>query len=264
MSIASLSDPAAALVVDQGTPAPAADSALIDDLVAANRILFAQAVVDAFGHVSARHDKQSDRFLLSRNLAPGTVTADDIVEFDLDGAPVTAKGRRIYLERFIHSEIYKARPDVMAIVHSHSVSVVPFSVVPSVPLRAVCHMCGFLGTRTPIFEIREASAEPTDLLITNHHLGKALAASLGGSSAVLMRGHGSTVVASSLRLAVYRAVYTETNAKLQSEAMRLGPVVYLTQEEAATAARSVETQVTRAWDLWKSQAPDPARMDHGK
>src|SRR5712691_13268636 len=125
------------VVADGGTASPAPDPRLIADLVAANRILFDQHVVDAFGHVSVRHDKRGDRFLLARSMAPALVTAMDIVEFDLDGNPLTAGGRPVYLERFIHGEIYRARPDVVAIVHSHSHAVIPFGVVRSHKLRAI-------------------------------------------------------------------------------------------------------------------------------
>jgi HCOMODA/2-hydroxy-3-carboxy-muconic semialdehyde decarboxylase len=104
---------------DAGATKPA-DAGLLADLATANRILFKQGVVDGFGHVSARHDKHPDRFLLARNMAPGLVTADDIVTFDLDGRALNANGRAVYLERFIHAEIFRARPDVMAVVHSHN------------------------------------------------------------------------------------------------------------------------------------------------
>jgi ribulose-5-phosphate 4-epimerase/fuculose-1-phosphate aldolase len=229
------------------------DTDLLDDLVAANHILFDQGVVDAFGHVSVRHDKRADRYLLARNMAPAQVTRDDIVEFELDSTPLAADGRPVYLERFIHGEIYRARPDVMAVVHSHSPTVVPFSVVPSVPLRPVCHMSGFLGAGAQNFEIRDVAGAATDLLITSRDLGAALARCLGSGLIVLMRGHGSTVVGATLQQAVYRAVYTEINARLQAEAMRLGPVTYLTPEEAATALKNVETQIKRPWDLWKAR-----------
>jgi ribulose-5-phosphate 4-epimerase/fuculose-1-phosphate aldolase len=226
------------------------DSALKRDLVTANHILYRQGVVDAFGHVSARLPSRPDRFLLSRNMAPGTVAERDILEFGLDGVPVAPDAPKVYLERFIHSEIYRLRPDVMAVVHSHSPSVVPFSVVPSVRLRPMCHMCGFLGAGAPIFEIRNTAGPATDLLITSHALGAALAHSLAGANVVLMRGHGSTVIAPDLHLAVYRAVYTETNAKLQAAAMQLGAVEYLTPQEAQTAQTNIEKTASRAWDLW--------------
>ena len=207
-------------------------------------------MLDAFGHVSVRHEQHPDRFLLARNMVPGLVGTDDIVEFDIEGAPLNAAGRSVYLERFIHSEIYKARPDVMAVVHSHSPSVVPFSVVKT-PLRAICHMAGFIGTGAPIFEIRDFAGDGSDLLITNNALGAGLAKSLADKSVILMRGHGLTAVADSLKRAVFRAIYTEVNAKTQSEASRLGEVTFLSEAEAATAVVSVEGRVARAWDFWK-------------
>jgi ribulose-5-phosphate 4-epimerase/fuculose-1-phosphate aldolase len=233
--------------------ASASPGGLVQDLVDANHILFHQAVVDAFGHVSARHERHPDRFLLARNMAPATVGAEDIMEFDLDGAPLNADGRGIYLERFIHSEIYRARPDVRAIVHSHSPSVVPFGVVKGLRLRPICHMCGFLGEGPDIFEIREGSGPATDLLIRDRRRGRHLAERLGSANVVLMRGHGSTVVGPSLKHAVYRAVYTEVNARLLADALRLGPVEYLTAEEAE-AALAIEGQIERPWHLWKSAA----------
>ena len=244
--------PPASVVPDTGAAVSSA-SAVVDDLVIANHILFDHGIVDAFGHVSVRHDRDPTRFLLARNLAPGSVKAADIVEFDLQGAPVNARGRALYLERFIHSEIYRARPDVMAIVHSHSPAVLPFGLVQGVKLRPVCHMCGFLGQGAPVFEIRQWVGEASDLLIRNNALGRSLAETLGNTSVVLMRGHGSTVVGPSLKQAVYRAIYAEANARLQSEAMRLGPVTYLSSEEAATSLETVESHIERPWALWKAR-----------
>jgi ribulose-5-phosphate 4-epimerase/fuculose-1-phosphate aldolase len=229
-------------------------AAVIDELVAANHILFDQGVVDGFGHVSARHPAARAQFLLARSIAPALVTAADIMEFDLDGNPLDARGHTAYLERFIHSEIYRARPDVGAIVHSHSPAVVPFSVVKDVPLRAVGHLGGILGEGCPVFEIREAAGPGTDLLIRNRALGEALARSLGQGLVVLMRGHGSTVVGSSVRYAVFNAIYTEKSAALQSEAMRLGAVTYLTRDEARAAAACNAGQIDRSWELWKLAA----------
>jgi ribulose-5-phosphate 4-epimerase/fuculose-1-phosphate aldolase len=230
------------------------ESSQILDLVTANHILYDQGVVDAFGHVSVRHEKYPDRFLMARNMAPGLVTADDIIEYDLEGTPLNAAGRKVYLERFIHGQIYKARPDVMAVVHSHSPTVVPFSVVKNSPFRAVCHMAGFIGTSTPVFEIREFGGDGTDLLITSNELGAGLAQTLGSRSLVLMRGHGSTVVADTLKKAVYRAVYTEVNARTQAEASKLGEVTFLSEAESQTCVTSIEGQVPRAWDFWKKTA----------
>ncbi len=228
-------------------------SDLVQDLVDANRILSHQGIVDAFGHVSARHDRYLDRFLLACNIAPANVEAGDIIEFNLDSTPLNAGGRRIYLERFIHGEIYRARPDVQAIVHSHSPSVVPFSVVKSVRFRPVCHMCGFLGQGADIFEIRDICGPASDLLIRDRRLGQALAEALGAANVILMRGHGSTVVGPNLKQAVYRAVYTEVNARLAADALRLGPVEFLTPEEAK-ATLTVETEIDRPWQFWKAAA----------
>jgi ribulose-5-phosphate 4-epimerase/fuculose-1-phosphate aldolase len=224
------------------------------ELVDANHILFDQGVVDGFGHVSMRHPVRSEHFLLARSMAPALVTEADVLEFDPEGAPVEAGGPAVYLERFIHSEIYRTRPDVVAVVHSHSPAVVPFSVVSGTKLRPVCHMCGFLGAATPVFEIRDVAGPGSDLLIRDARLGAALAQSLGQSAAVLMRGHGSTVVGSTLRQAVFRAVYTEVGARLQSEAMRLGPVTYLTEEEAVATATTNDAQIDRTWLLWLKAA----------
>lgn len=240
------------IVDDRGEKAPPADSQLVNDLVVANRILDAHGVVDAFGHVSARHDKASDRFLLSRNLAPAQVTEADLVEFDLDGNPVDARDRPVYLERFIHGEIYKLRPDVNAIVHSHAHSLIPFGVARGAALRAIWHMSGFLGADVPVFEIRETAGDSTDLLIRSNELGIALAKSLGDASVVLMRGHGATVVGPNLRLCVFRSVYTQLNAELQIRAATLGEINFLTAGESHATSRSVGSQVDRAWNMWRA------------
>ena len=230
-----------------------ADPGLIADLVAANHILCDQGVVDGFGHISARHDKHTDRFLLARNLAPALVTADDILTFDLAGHTLGGDTRPVYLERFIHSEVYRARPDVMAVVHSHSPAIIPFGVVKDVPLRPVFHMAGFLGASgasTPIFEIRAIDAE-SDLLIRDARLGAALAGALGQNPLVLMRGHGATAVGRNVPQAVYRAIYAEINARLQAAAMHLGAVTFLNDAEARNFTAGIDSQIDRAWNFWK-------------
>lgn len=243
---------AAAAAFSSPAAVSAADPAgtTVDDLVYANRILANEGVVDGFGHISVRSPATPGRFLLARNVAPGLVTAADIMEFDFDGVPVDQRDRKIYLERFIHAAIYRARPDVQSVVHSHSPSIVPFSVTP-VPLRPLYHMTGFLGEHVPNFEIRHTAGDATNLLISNIALGNALAETLGASPVALMRGHGMVIVGSSIKQAVFRAVYTETNAHLQSEALKLGAVTYLTGAEAAAAATTLDGQVDRPWDLWK-------------
>ena len=228
------------------------EATLRDDLAAANRILVAQGVLDAYGHASARLAPGSDAFLLSRSLAPASVTTSDLLVHDLDGE--VSGNHRLYLERFIHSEIYRLRPDVMAVVHSHSPSVVPFSVV-DVPLRPVMHVAGFLAERpTPVFEISDYAGDGTDLLITSPALGEALAKTLGEGTVALMRGHGSVAVGASLPEAVYRAVYTELNARYQAQALALGTPRYLTVQEGIATAKSIGSTVDRAWNVWRTTA----------
>ena len=238
------------------SPAPASpvDPKLLDDLVAANRILADQGVVDGYGHVSVRHPADPQRYLMSRSIAPELVTAADVMEYDLDSNPVDARGRATYLERFIHGEIYRARPDVKAVVHDHSPSVIPFG-VSTAPLRPLYHMSAFLGGGVPVFDIKTASGQSTDMLVRNAALGKSLAQTLGTRPVALMRGHGAVVVGASLPLVVFRAVYTEMNARLQAQAMALGgPVTYLDDEEARRAEASVGGTVPRPWELWRRKA----------
>jgi ribulose-5-phosphate 4-epimerase/fuculose-1-phosphate aldolase len=227
---------------------------LIEELVAANRILADQGVVDGYGHVSVRHPTDRQRYLLARSIAPELVTAADVMEYDLDSTALDARGRTSYLERFIHGEIYRARPDVQAVVHNHSSSVIPFGVT-TAPLRPLYHMSAFLGGGVPVFDIKTASGQATDILVRTPALGRALAQALGGRPVVLMRGHGCTVVADSLPLAVFRSVYTAMNARLQAQAMALGgPITYLDDEEARLAEASVGATVARPWELWKRRA----------
>ena len=235
---------------------PTADPTLIEDLVAANRILYNQGVVDGFGHVSVRHDKNPEHFLLARSMAPGLVTAADIMEFDREGNAIDPTGRAVYLERFIHSEIYKANPEIKAVVHSHSPVVIPFGVVAEARLRPIYHMSSFLGSGVPVFEIRDAGGPATDMLIRTPQLGAALATTLGDAPVALLRGHGNVVVGGSVREVVFRAVYTEVNARLEAEALQLGQgqVVFLNDEEAAKATATNAGVLVRAWDLWKARA----------
>jgi ribulose-5-phosphate 4-epimerase/fuculose-1-phosphate aldolase len=226
---------------------------LKQELALASRILLQHGVVDAFGHVSARHPTHPERFLMSRRLAPGLVSESDIREFGPDGDLLVPDGTPVFLERFIHSAIYAARPDVGAVVHSHSSSVISFGVVPSQPLRAVCHTCGFIKGTVSIFEIRDVAGGATDLLIRNPDLGRALAAVLDQDNLVLMRGHGSTVVGNSVPHAVYRAVYTEINARILSAASGMGPVTYISDAEAQTIEAGADIQIERNWDYWVSQ-----------
>ncbi len=229
------------------------------DLVLANHILVNEGVLDGFGHISVRDAARPNQFFIARSMAPGLVTLEDIVVCNIDGAVIDAQNRRTYVERFIHSEIYRARPDVQSVIHSHSPAVIPFGVT-SARLRPICHMSGFLGVTTPVFEIRHSAGESSDLLIRNQLLGKALAELLGNAAVALLRGHGNVVVGTSIQQSVFRAIHTEKNALLQSQAMQLaaaagsvGDVMYLTDAEAKAASDMNDEHLDRPWQMWKRQ-----------
>ena len=234
--------------------AGAPDPKLIEDLVAAYRILAQQGVLDGFGHVSARHDRAADRFIMSRSLAPELVTTNDLIEFDLDANPVDARGRSLYSERFIHAEIYRARPDVKAVVHNHAPSLIPFG-VSTVPLRPMYHMAAFIGNGVPVFDIRK-SFGITDMLVSDSRKGRALAEALGDKTAVLMRGHGVAVVGSTIPIAVGRSIYLDLNARIEEQAIGLGGnITYLDPQEAQKMMDSGENRAyERPWELWKARA----------
>jgi ribulose-5-phosphate 4-epimerase/fuculose-1-phosphate aldolase len=226
------------------------DAALLEDMVIGSRILADFGVFDGFGHVSARHPTNPNHFLMARSLAPALVTADDIMEFDLDGNAVDLRGRTVFLERFIHSEIYKARPDVMSVVHSHSAGVIPFGAT-KVPLRAMFHNPAFVAAGVPVWDIRKDFGE-TNMLVSNSAIGKSLAQTLGDKPVVLMRGHGDVTVGPSVTMAVFRAYYTDVNAKIQSQAIALGGEVnYLTPAEGEKADKINFVILDRVWNLWK-------------
>lgn len=254
-------------VASQAPPSkPAAtaspEAQTIDDLVAANRILTQQGIFEGYGHVSVRDPKNPNRYFISRSIAPGLVTAKDVIQCDLESVPVNAKGPAMYSERFIHGEIYKARPDVKAVVHNHAASVIPFGLT-GIPLRPVYHMSSFVGAGIPVFDIREASGA-TDMLVSDAAKGRALAVSLGMKPAVLMRGHGAAVVGSSVPQAVGRSVYLSVNASIQLQTMSLGAAVggtaggtvkYLDAQEAEKALSAGDTTAyVRDWDLWRKRA----------
>lgn len=228
------------------------DDTLLDDLVAANRILAGHGVIDAYGHVSIRSPENSKRFLLARAIAPETVGREDILEYGLDGEPVdfARKGESVG-ERYIHSEIYRARPDVMSVVHNHSPSIVPFSVT-NVKMRALWHMASFIGEGLPNFEIRKLK-RGSDLLVRTPELGKALAKTLAAKPAALMRGHGSVVTGEDLPRAVGRSIYLEQSARMQMQALLLSSkVTYLDAAEVKASAPVQDYK--RAWPLWRAKA----------
>jgi ribulose-5-phosphate 4-epimerase/fuculose-1-phosphate aldolase len=235
-------------------PAPISGvpSELLEDLALGSRILAEFGVVDAFGHVSARSPANPQHFLMSRSLAPALVTPGDIMEFDADGNAVDARGRQVFLERFIHAEIYKARPDVMAVVHAHSPGVVPFS-VSKTPLKPLFHNTAFLAAGVPVWDIAKDFGV-TNMLVADNAKGKSLAQTLGDKSVVLMRGHGDVTVGPNVRIAVFRAYYTDVNARLQTQAISLGSeITYLSPEEGAKADQVNFAVLDRVWNLWKQK-----------
>jgi ribulose-5-phosphate 4-epimerase/fuculose-1-phosphate aldolase len=225
---------------------------LIEDIVTGSRVLADFGVLDAFGHISARHPTNPGHFLMSRALAPALVTSDDIMEFDQDGNAVDARGRGVFLERFIHAEIYKARPDVMSVVHTHSPNVIPFS-VSKTPLRPLYHNAAFLAAGVPVWDIAREFG-PTDMVVRDGGIGKSLARALSDKSVVLMRGHGDVAVGPAVKVAVFRAYYTDVNARLQAQAIGLGTeVTYLSAEEGKNADAVNLAVIDRVWNLWKQR-----------
>ncbi|MGB7619131.1 MAG: class II aldolase/adducin family protein [Pseudolabrys sp.] len=236
------------------------DPQLVEDLVAANRILADQGLLDGWGHVSVRHNRDPNRFLMARGVAAQLVTAKDILEFDLDSRPVDTHGlpmSALFTERYIHGEIYKLRPDVIAIVHTHAPSLIPFGVT-KVPLRPMYHRSAFISFGIPVFEIRER-AGMTDMLIRNATLGHNLAEALGDHPAALMRGHGAVITGPSLPRVVSRTIFLALNATLQAEAMSMGaPITYMDPEEARKIEEREGHGLARTWEGWKQKVmPKP-------
>jgi len=231
---------------------------LLLDLVAANRILAGHGVIDAYGHVSIRSPRDPKRYYLARSIAPETVQLEDIIEYALDSTPLDAKGRDSVRERFIHGEIYRARPDVMSVVHNHSPSVIPFSVT-GVPMKALFHMASFIGDGLPNFEIRKVK-KGSDLLVSDPKLGQALAKTLGKSPAALMRGHGAAVTGENLQRSVGRSIYLEMSAIMQMQSLALSKKI--TFFDAAEVKASAPVQdYKRAWPMWREKALAQAKAD---
>lgn len=226
------------------------ERAVLEDLAAASRILVDQGVFDAAGHVSMRHPHMPGRFLMSHSLAPEMVTADDIMQFDLDCEAIDAQGRRGFIERYLHGGIYRARPDVMAIAHSHSPPVIAFGLTDK-PLRAMYHNAAFLAAGVPVFDIREKFGT-TDIVISSAEKGAALAETLGDKPVALLRAHGMVAVGPSLPVAIFRAIFTVTSASIQHQAQALGGEIAALDEEEGRIADIVNVEtVGRSWDLWK-------------
>lgn len=230
----------------------------IQDLVIANHILANEGVVDGFGHVSIRHPERSDRFFLSCSRSPELVARGDIMEFDLDCNPIDQSGRTIYSERPIHGSMYKARPDVMAVIHNHAHDLLPFSLT-DLKLRPLLHLSGPMGEEIPVWDISDRFGE-TDLLVRTMDQGNDLAACLGENSVALLRGHGAVVIGKSLRESVLRAVYVMLNAKIQMQVMHFGrPIKYLSPAEIVKTGKMATEPVSidRAWEYWARRAEKP-------
>lgn len=230
---------------------------LLQDLVVANRILAREGVLDGFGHVTFRHPDDSQRYFMARSRAPELVRLEDIIEFTLEGEPIDQLGRAMYAERPIHGAIYAARPDVQAICHNHSPSVIPFG-ISQVPLRPVFHMGALIGADIPVWDIRDEFGD-TNLLVREWAHGQSLARTLGGRRVALMRGHGSVVAGASLKEATMAAVYLEVNAKLQMQAQQLAtPLNFLTPGEVEASASMLlgigYPSMDRAWEYWRHRA----------
>jgi ribulose-5-phosphate 4-epimerase/fuculose-1-phosphate aldolase len=230
---------------------------LIEDLVAANRILASEGIVDAFGHVSARHPEDSGRFLLSSAKSPELVERGDIMEFTLDGAATDFVDGKPYLERFIHAALYQTRPEIQSVVHSHSHGPIPFGLTGE-KLRPVVHSCATLGGEVPVWDAQTSFGD-TDLLVSNMAMGLDMARAVGAGNCVLMRGHGATVIGKSIREAVYTAIYLEVNADLQLKAGRLGKTIFLSPGEiekinARLGLARPGEGFNRSWEYWCRRA----------
>jgi ribulose-5-phosphate 4-epimerase/fuculose-1-phosphate aldolase len=239
----------------------AGNGTLLDDLVVANRILANENVLDGLGHISARSRQRPDHFFLSRDLAPGLVTAADLVEYDLNGDPVNAKAPQGYRERYIHAAIYKARSDVQSVVHSHMPSTLAFA-DSNIPLRPMYHMAPFLLQGVPMYEIRKVQGH-VGMLVDDNKSGAALAQALGNKTVALMRGHGAAIVGVTIPDAVQNAIFLDVNARVQQQAILLGGnVSYLTSADVAPgnpnpqppAPPGTPGYYPRSWGIWKAKA----------
>ena len=221
-----------------------------EELAIASRILADLGVFDAAGHVSMRHPVNGDRFLMSRSLAPALVTPPDIMEFTLASEPCDPRGRAPFIERYLHGEIYRKRPDVLGIAHGHSPAVIPFGLT-TTAMRATYHNAAFLAAGVPVFDIR-ATFGVTDIVVSSAERGAAAAAALGDKAVVLLRAHGFIAVGPSIQTAVFRAVFTEISARVQLQAAALGgPIAALDAEEGRLADAINIATVGRSWELWK-------------
>jgi ribulose-5-phosphate 4-epimerase/fuculose-1-phosphate aldolase len=222
---------------------------LLHELIVSTRILANENVLDAFGHVSVRNPNDPNRYFIPRHRAPELAEIADIVELTLDSEPVRPTEHRLYSERVIHGEIYKARPDVHAVVHHHAHAVLPYA-ISGRQMVPVFHLGAVIG-HVPFWDQRDEFGD-TNMLVTKPEEGASLARALGPNWTVLMRRHGATVAGTSLREMTFRTVFGCDNAKLQSQAMAHGHVDALSPGEAElTGAHQLRPpSMGRAWDYW--------------
>jgi len=237
------------MVFDADTVSAQVTQELIDDLVSANRILAQHGVLDGYGHISVRHPENPNHILISRSYPAPLVTATDIVEVDLDGNAVDPNAPGLFQETYIHTEIYKLRPDVNAIVHSHSPTVITFG-ISSVPLRAIHSLSAFILQGVPIWDYRRLGIEG-GTLVDDASRGRDLAETLGDKPAALMRNHGATIIGSSLPMAVGRSIYMEQAAQMQLQAMLLGGEVHYLELAGEAGVDFGQSEYEQAWELWK-------------
>ena len=221
-----------------------------DQLARANRILALEGVLDAFGHVTMRHPTDPGRYLMSRSRGSELVQPEDILEFTLDSEPIEPPTARLYSERVIHGEVFKARPDVMAVCHHHAPSILPFC-ISGAELKPVFHLGATMGDLVPFWDLRDEFGN-TSLIVKEREEGASLARALGPHWTVLMRRHGATVAGTSLAELVFRCVYTAQNAALQIQAKMLGHVGPLNAEETELAGsfNLAPGPVGRAWEYF--------------
>ncbi|MEY4879770.1 MAG: hypothetical protein RJB62_1239 [Pseudomonadota bacterium] len=236
---------------------------LLEELVTANRILAREGIVDSFGHISVRHPDNSNHFLMSRARAPDCVEVEDIMEFTLAGEPINPRGRVPYLERFIHGSLLNERPDIHSVVHNHSPSVIPFGATGTI-IKPIMHMVASVGHEVPIWDSQTKFGD-TNLLIADEAMGRDLAQFVGKGRTALMRGHGSVIAGTDIRQAVHISIYLEAGAKLQMEAMRMGPVKFLSKGEVdKILERTASYTINRAWENWCRRAGRPAQDEWAK
>jgi ribulose-5-phosphate 4-epimerase/fuculose-1-phosphate aldolase len=228
------------------------------ELAVANRILANHGVVDALGHISARHPSNREHFFISRSLGPELVTPGDIQEFSFDGTEVNGDTRPPYAERAIHAGIYAARPDVQAVCHNHAPSVIPFSVT-DLELRPVFHMAATIGEHIPVWDIA-AEFGDTDLLVRSGDQADSLARTLKAGRVVLMRGHGCAVAGASVQEVVFTCVYLQLNAHLVLQTLSTGREPrYLSNGEIERATATLLQPLTqeRTWRTWSQRITVP-------